>query len=236
MRSHQRPHVRSANAIAKPYRFVELPFSADVEPFVRGLARARPAWQPSQWKWHRGTYFWVLRGGPRGDGPGSELVTGAGHDAATLREHPELRRFLDHAFPVPPVLAWLGLSPRGSTIRAHVDNTPHWDEHHRVHVPLVTNRQARLCVEGRFLHLRPGSAWLVNNSVVHGACNDGPPRLHLVVDLPAHPRVCSWIDRGIPRPGHEHPELRQRLERDPLSDLSPRERANVALVQRMERQ
>lgn len=61
VRSHQRPHVRSANAIAKPYRFVELPFSADVEPFVRGLARARPAWQPSQWKWHRGTYFWVLR-------------------------------------------------------------------------------------------------------------------------------------------------------------------------------
>lgn len=236
MRSYQQPHTRSPRALAKAYRFVELPLATDVEAFVHRLGEARPRWQASQWKWHRGTYFCVLRGGPAGDGPASELVTGKGHDAAALRDRPELRRRLDALFPVPPVLAWLGLSPSGSTIRAHVDNTPHWDEHHRVHVPLVTNRRALLCVEGSFLHLRPGSAWLVNNSVVHGACNDGPPRLHLMVDLPDDPRVRAWIDTGVPRDGHEHPELRRRLEADPLRELTAAERANGPLMERMQRQ
>lgn len=242
MRSHQRPHVRSPKAIAKPYRFVQLPLDpvTNVNDLVGALAGApagaRPSWVASQWKWHRGTYFCVLRGGPQGDGPGSELVTGVGHDSAFLRAQPQLQRFLDDTFPVPPVLAWLGLSPRGSTIHAHVDNTAHWDEHHRVHVPLVTNPAALLCVEGRFLHLRPGSAWLLNNSVVHGACNDGPPRLHLVVDLPDHANVRAWIDRGRPRAGHEHPSLRRRLEQDPLGELSPADRADLPLMQRMVRQ
>src|SRR5690606_14776968 len=95
VRSYQQPHTRSPRALAKAYRFVELPLATDVEAFVHRLGEARPRWQASQWKWHRGTYFCVLRGGPAGDGPASELVTGKGHDAAALRDRPELRRRLD---------------------------------------------------------------------------------------------------------------------------------------------
>lgn len=236
MRRYQRPHLRSPRAIDKPYRFVRLPLSAEPDECIAHLHDLGSAWLPSQWKWHRGTYFRVLRGGPRGSGPASELTTGWGIDAPELAQRPGLRAWLDRAFPVAPALAWLGLSPPGAVIAAHVDNTAHWDEHHRVHVPLVTSPRALLCVEGRFVHLRPGFAWALDNSVTHGAYNGGPARVHLIVDLPDAPTVQAWLARGTHVLGHANPRLLAELERDPLTNLSDAERACPPLMERMLRQ
>jgi len=236
MRAHQRPHRRSHNAADKGYRFVELPLARSVSALPRLLDLSSLRWQPSQWKWHRGTYFHVLRAGERAAGPAGALLTGVGHDSPTLQRTPELRAWLDTAFVESPPLAWIGASPTGSVIRAHVDNTAHWDEHHRVHVPIQTSQAARLCVEGRFAHLHAGSAWALNNSRVHGAINDGPLRIHLIVDLPDSAAVRRWIAEGCPVEGAEDPSALRRLERDPLCDLTPAERRNVGLVERMRHQ
>ncbi|HLT35554.1 MAG TPA: aspartyl/asparaginyl beta-hydroxylase domain-containing protein [Enhygromyxa sp.] len=236
MHAFQRPHVPSERAIEKGYRFVELPFDVELAPICAELRRVQLPWQPSQWKWHRGTWFCVLRAGPRGVGPASELVTGVGHDAPILAELPSLKELLDHCFPEPVPLAWLGLSPAGGVIRAHVDNLHHWDEHHRVHVPLSTNPAALLCVDGHCLHLAPGRAWALNNSVVHGARNGGRNRVHLIVDLPPTPAVQAWLASGRHHDGAPDPEALRHIEADPLADLSPRELANPELLKVMAQQ
>ncbi len=232
---YQRSHTPSPRALAKPYRFLRLPLTLDVDALVRELEQELP-WTSSLWKWHRGTDFCVLRGGPEGPRPGDSLVTGTGIDAPILSCLPAHRATLDAAFGVPAAVAWIGRSPPGATIRLHVDNTPHWDEHHRVHVPLITTPGARLCVEGRFIHFPAGSAWMFNNSRPHGALNDGPARLHLIVDLPATPQLDAMIERARPEPGELDPEALARLARDPLADLRPEELADAGLMYRWARQ
>jgi kumamolisin len=231
---YQRSHERSPRAAVKTYRFLRLPGRVDPEPLVEEMRTAAPEWLPSQWKWHLGTDFLILRGGPSGPYPGSELVSGGDHDLPILERLPRMRAFLDVAFPVPARVAWVGLSPAGSWIHLHVDNTKHWDEHHRVHIPLVTTPAARLCVDGRFLHLAPGFCWAFNNSRPHGALNDGPDRLHLMVDLPPVPEVEAWLAAGEPVEGEPDPLAFEKLRRDPLQKLPPD--ADPSLAARLRQQ
>lgn len=230
---YQRRHQRSQNALPKGYRFVRLPLEIRPEPLAEELLAASVTWLPSQWKWHIGTSFCILRGGHERSAPGSSLTSGAGIDAPVLDRLPRIRAFLDSAFPVPGVLAWIGLSPPSSRIFLHVDNTAHWDEHHRVHVPLVTTPDARLCVAGRFLHMPLGSAWVLNNSLPHGALNLGPERLHLMVDLPSTPEVEALIAAGTPHEGEADPEALALLTEDPMSALTDAERRDRSLMDRL---
>lgn len=233
---YQRSHVPSERAIVKPYRFLKIPIDLDIGPLIRELAAIDLPWAPSLWKWHRGTDFCVLRGGPAGARPGDRLVSGVDLDAPITARLPAHRQLLDHAFPAPARVAWIGRSPPGATIRLHVDNTSHWDEHHRVHIPLVTSPHARLCVEGRFLHMPAGSCWLFNNSRPHGALNDGPARLHLILDLPPTPGVLGLLARGREHEGTHDPAALARLATDPLAGLGPAELADAQLMHRYRHQ
>lgn len=217
---YQRPHRPAPNALKKTYRFRRLAGSPAVAPLLAELdAVPRTAWLPSQWKWHLGTWFLILRGGPPGAIPGSALASGGGVDAPVLADLPALRTFLDTGLPAPVPLAWVGLSPAHSTIALHVDNLQWWDTHHRVHVPLRTDPGARLCVDGRFLHLPAGTCWAIDNSRPHGVINDGPARLHLVVDLPPTPAVEAWLAAGEEVQGALDPAALTRLERNPMDKL-----------------
>lgn len=213
----QRPHQRSQRALDKPYRFACWPLPADLGPLVEEITEQRPEWLESQWKWHVESQFSVLRAGRRAGYPGSELTNGHSTNQPSLERLPRLAHFLDTAFPVRPTLAWLGRLPQGGRIFTHVDNTEHWDEHHRVHVPLITNSQARLCVAGRFLHLLPNHVWLLNNSLPHGALNRGAERLHLVLDLPHFAGFSEWLAAGNPAQGDADPSDLAELNQDPLT-------------------
>jgi hypothetical protein len=213
----QRPHQRSQHAVDKPYRFACWPLDFDLAPLVDEIAGQRPEWLESQWKWHVESRFALLRAGQRTGYPGSELTNGHSFDQPNLQLLPRLLHFLDTAFPVKPTLAWLGRIPQGGRIFTHVDNTQHWDEHHRVHVPLITNPQARLCVAGRFLYLQPNRIWLLNNSLPHGALNRGPERLHLVLDLPHFAGFDSWLAEANHESGETDAAALAELEQNPLA-------------------
>jgi len=233
---YQRRHVPSPRALSKPYKFLRLPLEIDVAPIVAELEQAAITWLPSQWKWHLGTSFCILRGGQERGWPGSRLTTGGGIDAPDLGRLPRVRALLDEGFPARAVSAWLGLSPENSRIHLHVDNTPHWDEHHRFHIPLVTTEAARLCAAGKFLHLPMGTVWAFNNSVPHGAENLGPPRVHLMVDLPSVPAVEELVARGVSHEGERDPEAMQRLSRDPMESLPPEAKGDPNLLWRLAQQ
>jgi kumamolisin len=214
---YQRPHQRSERALDKPYRFASWPLAIDLLPLVEEITESCPEWLESQWKWHVESGFALLRAGTRSAYPGSELTNGHSVDQPNLGRLPRLQHFLDSAFPVKPTLAWLGRIPQGGRIFSHVDNTQHWDEHHRVHVPLVTNPGARLCVAGRFLFLEPKRIWLLNNSLPHGALNRGPERLHLVLDLPHWGDFAAWLAASTLEIGELDPAALAELEQDPLA-------------------
>ncbi|AKF07946.1 protease pro-enzyme activation domain-containing protein [Sandaracinus amylolyticus] len=232
---YQRKHVRSPNAAPKDYDFIRLPMQVDVAPLVDELERAGALpYVSSLWKWHRGTRFCVLRAGPPGALPGDELITGKDVDAPILATLPRVCALLDEAFPVRAPLAWIGLSPARSQIRMHVDNTQHWDEHHRIHVPLVTTPGARLMVSGGFVHMPAGSVWAFNNSRPHGAINTGPDRLHLVIDLASTPEVEAMLARGERVRGERDRDAVIALSRDPLGDGGAGERPEVLARMRMQ--
>ncbi len=240
---YQRPHEKSPDAVRKPGTFARLPGSFDPAPLVAELRRVapwdrrRPPWLPSQWKWHLRTWFLVLRGGKPTSVPGGELTGGGGIDAPVLGDLPLIKDALDGLFPVPAATAWIGLSPGGARVFTHVDNTQHWDEHHRVHLPLLTQPKARLCVRDRFLHFPAGTLWAINNSVPHGAHNGGTSdRLHLMVDLPSTPAVEAWLAEGEPRAGHRDDDALRALSQDPFVALTPAERADRGLMARLGRQ
>jgi kumamolisin len=236
---YQRRYTHAPDAVAKPYRFVELPLHVDAAPLAAEIRAAKIGWLRSQWKWHLGTSFAILRGGPDRGFPGSRLAFNEGRggvDAPDLAQLPQVKALLDTAFPAPAALAWLGLSPPGARIFLHVDDTAHWDRHHRLHVPLVTSEAARLCVAGGFLHMPAGSVWLFNNSVPHGGENLGPARVHLMVDLPATPEVEAFLAQGTPREGAPDPEALARIARDPLEALTAADRRDASLMARLTRQ
>lgn len=240
---YQRTHTRSPHPARKPRRFARLPDRIDPAPLLAEIAAVAPfdgpltaPWLSSQWKWHLRTQFLVLRGGPPTSIPGGRLTSGGGVDAPLLARLPRLRAAIDTLAPTPAALAWVGLSPPGACIFLHVDNTQHWDEHHRVHLPLQTTPAARLCVRGRFAHLPAGTLWAFDNSAPHGAINDGPPRLHLIVDLPPTPAVEAWLASGEPVDGVEDAAALARLRRDPLTALTAVERADRGLMGRLGRQ
>jgi kumamolisin len=218
---HQRAHQRSEHALSKDYGFVRQALRFDPSAIAAEIQAAELQWIASQWKWHAETRFCVLRGGSQQGYEGSELTSGHSTDHPNLAALGGLRALLDDAFPARVTLAWLGWLPENGKIHLHVDNTRHWDEHHRVHVPLVTNPAARLCVGSRFLHLQLGSAWIVNNSLAHGAVNLGPDRLHLMLDLPGSEAVERWIAEGSSESGEEDTAALAMLARDPLLGLSP---------------
>jgi hypothetical protein len=180
------------------------------------IGEQQPEWLESEWKWHVESRFALLRTGQRASYPGSELTNGHSINQPNLARLPRLLQFLDSAFPIKPTLAWLGRLPPGGRIFTHVDNTQHWDEHHRVHVPLITNQQARLCVDGAFLHLHPNRIWLLNNSVPHGALNRGPERLHLVLDLPHFAGFDAWLANGTLESGETDADALSELALNPL--------------------
>jgi len=76
------------------------------------------------------------------------------------------------------LMAKSGLSP-------HEENIIHGEKlRMRLHLPILTNPQARVMLDGEQLHLRAGVIYYFNNGCVHSADNSGDePRYHLVWDF-----------------------------------------------------
>lgn len=67
----------------------------------------------------------------------------------------------------------------GQEIELHTDRSPR-----RVHVPIMTNKQAWFCVEDERINMRVGSAYEIDTRRLHGVLNEGQcDRIHLMFDV-----------------------------------------------------
>ena len=57
----------------------------------------------------------------------------------------------------------------------------------RIHIPVVTSKEALFFCNGEFFHMPAGEVWLVNNISDHAVLNENPvlERTHIIVDM--HP-------------------------------------------------
>lgn len=74
--------------------------------------------------------------------------------------------------------------PPGKKITPHTDGPQHESRPHKIHVPLVTNPNAKFLLPPHIYHFEKGMAYEVNNGRLHGVANNGSTdRIHLIFEL-----------------------------------------------------
>ena len=80
--------------------------------------------------------------------------------------------------------AMLARLKAGHSIDPHFDGAGSNLRVHKIHVPLVTNPEAKFLVRDELFHLEVGRAYEVNNIVSHGASNLGAEdRVHFIFEV-----------------------------------------------------
>jgi hypothetical protein len=105
-------------------------------------------------------------------------------DRPLLASLPAFRNAIYNLFDAQPLRCLLAkLKPLG-VIPQHIDKGSYFDKTIRIHIPIVTNEQSIMTVDGQALHMRVGEVWAINNCAVHGVENGHPTqaRTHLICD------------------------------------------------------
>jgi len=166
--------------------FTRLPVTLDVPRLVDEVASIPTwAWERTYWPYPHGSVDQVLlRGGTRGVELDFFLDDGV-VDQAILGRLPYMAWLVGPDGPFGgATFAFLFRMAPGGRSRLHTDDMPIWKTHHRVHVPIVTNPDARLIAGERWIHLPIGQAWTFDNQALHAAVNGDTPRTHLILDVP----------------------------------------------------
>ncbi|TXF91163.1 aspartyl/asparaginyl beta-hydroxylase domain-containing protein [Neolewinella aurantiaca] len=83
---------------------------------------------------------------------------------------------------------------RGSEIKEHRDYGLDADSGTaRIHIPVTTNPGVRFLLNGSRVVMEEGSCWYLRLSDPHAVTNDGPDRVHLVIDM----EVNDWVARHM---------------------------------------
>lgn len=117
--------------------------------------------------------------------PDVKVFQGAGWDWLASEAQPVMTRIIDRHYPAGGVIlrAMLARLEPGRRIARHLDGHPSFAAAHRVHVPLVTNRDVEFIVGTRQVPARANYAFELNNLVPHEVVNRGDTtRIHLIFD------------------------------------------------------
>jgi hypothetical protein len=80
--------------------------------------------------------------------------------------------------------------PAGSAVKPHTDLGYHLEKSHRIHLPLVTNRDVEFVVNGVTIDMQEGVLVEINNNTTHWVNNNSTDeRIHLIID---------WGDKNDP--------------------------------------
>jgi uncharacterized protein (TIGR03032 family) len=174
--------------------FIQLPIRVDPAPLVAEVA-ALPseAWRPH----------------PEG-APGNSAVPLVCHDGdpdderalAPMAASPLLADLPDVRAAMAVLRAPIGRSrlmrvaSRGR-LGSHVDTNRYWQEHLRVHIPVVTDPSVRFTCDDEEVHMAAGEVWVFDTWREHGVDNPaGHDRIHLVIDTVGSADLWQAITAG----------------------------------------
>lgn len=151
--------------------------------------------------------LWGSRGGRVGVHRPAEAIFLRGYAPAEgdkpVEERPPLallpyvRELIEQSIPAPPLRCLLAkLSPH-AVIAPHIDRADYFDKTLRLHFPVVSDDTVVMYSRGLAYRMRPGEAWVLNNSNVHAVVSDWTqPRTHVICDFLPTPELTRLILDG----------------------------------------
>jgi hypothetical protein len=152
--------------------------------------------------------LWGTQGGRVGVHRAAEAVFLRGHapaegelpieDREPLSLLPYAREIIEHLIPAPAQRCLLARLPGGSTIAPHIDRAPYFAKTLRLHFPVQTHDQVWMVAGPLCYSMRPGEAWVLNNSAPHAVWNADPQRsrTHMICDFLPTPELLRMLAAG----------------------------------------
>jgi hypothetical protein len=178
------------------------------------------AWQSSYWgNIHCSVGMLLLRGGETGTEEDffSEDVV----DSPLLEKLPYMNSFLgpDGPFGASTYAFIFRMEPNGLS-QAHRDVIEIWKDMYRIHIPIQSNRRARLISDGYAQHLSPGHVWSFDNQSWHGVVNGAQERIHFIFDVKFNDTLARQLDRAEFVQGERREDLVRKIEAEKKSRSS----------------
>lgn len=190
---------------------VRLPVSIDDE----RLAAEVRALSPEAWEIRGGAHRYPEQGAHRA----AETVFLRGHppaegnlpieDRPSLAQLPYLRDLIQRDIGSRPQRCILARLPAAASVAPHIDRAPYFGQTLRVHVPVESHESVWMVCAGLAYQMKPGEAWVLNNTAVHGVWNAHPflARTHMICDFLPDPRLLDLLVRGERDLGRAIPEV-----------------------------
>jgi len=175
------------------------------------------AWQASYWgKIHCSVGMLLLRGGE--SGTEEDFFADSVVDSPLLEQLPYMKSFLvpDGPFGTANYAFIFRMEPNGVT-QAHRDVIEKWKDMFRIHIPIQSNRRARLISDGYAQHLSPGHAWSFDNQSWHGVVNGSDERIHFIFDVKFNDTLARQLDRAKFVQGEKRDDLVRKIESEKKS-------------------
>jgi hypothetical protein len=119
-------------------------------------------------------------------------------DREPLALLPYAREIIERLIPAPAQRCLLARLPGGATIDPHIDRAPYFAKTLRLHFPIETHDQAWMIAGTLCYLMKPGEAWVLNNSGPHAVWNADPQRsrTHMICDFLPTPALLAMLSAG----------------------------------------
>lgn len=119
-------------------------------------------------------------------------------DREPLALLPYAREIIEKLIPAPAQRCLLARLPAGASIDPHIDRAPYFSKTLRLHFPIETHDQAWMIAGPLCYLMKPGEAWVLNNSGPHAVWNADPrrSRTHMICDFLPTPALLTMLAAG----------------------------------------
>ena len=174
---------------------VKLPVSFETEKLIKDFNSISPD-------------LWGSRGGRVGVHAQAEAVFLRGYapaegdlpieDRPVLGTLPSAKQLIYQLFGASPLRCLFAKLKANGRVPLHIDNGEYFEKTIRIHLPIVTNTQAKMLVGGEEFSMQVGEAWAINNCTVHGVVNahESEARTHLICDYLPSDNLLKLLSDG----------------------------------------
>lgn len=182
-----------------PKPFVKLPLTFDYEKLAEEISQfGEDEWRPHPQRFEgNSSLIFVSTNGEENDD-----FSGPMKPAARLEKAPYIRQVMASFNTVIGRSRLMRLTP-GATVQHHTDTHYFWRDHHRIHVPILTQPEVAFFCGGEQVHMAAGESWTFNNWLGHSVENrSDETRIHLIIDTVGSSELWQMIDGRDSRARH----------------------------------
>jgi hypothetical protein len=119
-------------------------------------------------------------------------------DREPLALLPYAREIIQALIPAPPQRCLLARLPGGVSVDPHIDRAPYFAKTLRLHFPVESHDLAWMIAGPHCYLMKPGEAWVLNNSAPHAVWNADPARsrTHMICDFLPTPALLQLMAAG----------------------------------------